>query len=140
MQIASSDDSKIPLLTSLEDDNQSTAILVFPTKVTVFVRCSLLDSIDGVQMQKALAQDQKSALEQLVRAVPSLAHLEVEIIAMLYISQHSKNFRLLHTTVIPFKMPGQVLTRLVPSQVEVLIICTSRDSSNSICNSDQSGK
>ena len=140
MQIASSDDSKIPLLTSLEDDNQSTAILVFPTKVTVFVRCSLLDSIDGVQMQKALAQDQKSALEQLVRAVPSLAHLEVEIIAMLYISQHSKNSRLLHTTVIPFKMPGQVLTRLVPSQVEVLIICTSRDSSNSICNSDQSGK
>jgi len=49
---------QLPLLQFLEDDNDATAMLIFPTK--------------------ALAQDQKLALQQLIAAVPSLSHLKVE--------------------------------------------------------------
>ncbi|KDR81414.1 hypothetical protein GALMADRAFT_89308 [Galerina marginata CBS 339.88] len=48
---------QIPLLMFLEEDVHATAILVFPTK--------------------ALAQDQKSSLEQLFQISPGLAHLKV---------------------------------------------------------------
>ncbi|KAF8163107.1 P-loop containing nucleoside triphosphate hydrolase protein, partial [Crassisporium funariophilum] len=48
---------QIPLLTFLEENRDSTAMLVFPTK--------------------ALAQDQKASLEQLFRLCPSLSHLKV---------------------------------------------------------------
>ncbi|KAF8906023.1 DEAD/H helicase [Gymnopilus junonius] len=48
---------QVPLLACLEEDIHATAMLVFPTK--------------------ALAQDQKSALEKLIQALPDLSHVKI---------------------------------------------------------------
>ncbi|KAL0071661.1 ATP-dependent 3'-5' DNA helicase [Marasmius tenuissimus] len=65
---------QVPLLRFLEENPSSTAIFVYPTKVSL----SFLDSEKTRNdVTKALAQDQKASLERLLSACPGLEHIEV---------------------------------------------------------------
>ncbi|KAG6849336.1 hypothetical protein H0H93_009302 [Arthromyces matolae] len=67
---------QVPTLQFLEADPHSTAIFVFPTKVSLPLLMSSPFNLLHDLLQ-ALAQDQKASMEQLVSTCPGLQHLKV---------------------------------------------------------------
>lgn len=65
---------QVPLLKFLEENSNATAILIYPTKV-----CLQLYNYARISWYffQALAQDQRTALEQLLCACPGLQHIKV---------------------------------------------------------------
>lgn len=65
----------MPVLRFLEQDSDATAIFIYPTKVNNPLRHALAElTLTFVQ---ALAQDQKTALEQLLWSCSGLQHIKV---------------------------------------------------------------
>lgn len=74
---------KVPLLQMLEHDKGTKALFIYPTKV------SPKSSTNCIMVQfflKALAQDQKAALEQLLSCCPGLEHTFVGDLAALSVA------------------------------------------------------
>ena len=65
--------SQVPIMRFLEGDLSATGLFVYPTKVCVRTHWAS----DIHDYSKALAQDQISALEQLLWACPTLRHVNV---------------------------------------------------------------
>jgi DEAD/DEAH box helicase domain-containing protein len=66
--------NKMPVLHFLEENRDSTAMFVYPTKVQIFFAYYDLAKLNFF---KALAQDQKQAFEQLLCACPGLEDVQV---------------------------------------------------------------
>jgi DEAD/DEAH box helicase domain-containing protein len=65
---------KVPLLRILEQDEGAKALFIYPTKVGLDLPMICTRSQRSF---KALAQDQKAALEQLLACCPGLEHISV---------------------------------------------------------------
>jgi hypothetical protein len=89
----------------LEQDKGAKAIFIYPTKVSLYIT---RDFGRGIKSFKALAQDQKASLEQLLACCPGLESIFVgePIVLCLHTSQTWTRFR--HTTAIPHRKRDQV--------------------------------